>query len=41
MTAMQENRSRRKGCMLFEVNISSDKGKEVEDEDLLNRYPIL
>ena len=41
VTAIQENRSRKKGCMLFAVHISSDKGKEVEDADMLSRYPVL
>jgi len=27
--------------MLFVVHISNEKGKEVEDEDVLSRYPIL
>eukprot|EP00253_Pinus_taeda_P028189 PITA_28189 len=31
----------RKGCVMFAVNISSDKGKEVEDANVLRRYPIL
>eukprot|EP00253_Pinus_taeda_P018170 PITA_18170 len=31
VTAMQEKRSRRKGCVLFIVHISSDKGQDVED----------
>jgi len=30
-----------KGCVLFVVHISSDEGKEVEDADVLSRYPIL
>ena len=38
---MQEKRSRGKGCILFAMHISSDKGKEVEDADVLRRYPIL
>ena len=38
---MQSKRSRRKGCVLFFMHISSDKGKEVEDADVLRRYPIL
>eukprot|EP00253_Pinus_taeda_P005974 PITA_05974 len=41
VTAMQEKCSRRKGCVLFVVHISSDKGKEVEDVDVLRRYPVL
>ena len=31
VTTMQAKRSRGKGCKLFAVHISSDKGKEVED----------
>lgn len=27
--------------MLFVVHISSDKGKDVEDANVLNRYPVL
>jgi len=27
--------------VLFVVHISNDKGKEVEDEDVLRRYPLL
>ena len=41
VTTMQAKRSRRKGCVLFEVHISSDKGREVEDADILSRYPVL
>jgi len=44
VTTMQEKQEKpchRKGCMLFVVHISSDKGKEVEDIDVLIRYPIL
>ena len=37
---MQVNRSRRKGCVMFAVHISSDKGKDVEDEEIFKRYPI-
>ena len=39
--AMQAKRSHRKGCKLFAVHISSDKGKEVEDAEVLRRYPVL
>ena len=39
--AMQEKHSHRKGCVLFIVHISSDKGKEVDDVDVLSRYPFL
>jgi len=41
VTAMQAKHSRRKGCKLFVVHISSDKGKEVEDPDVLSRYSDL
>jgi len=41
VTVMQEKHSRRKGCMLFAVHISSDKGKEVEDADVLSMYLVL
>eukprot|EP00253_Pinus_taeda_P020658 PITA_20658 len=38
--SMQEKRSHKKGCKLFVDHISSDKGKEVEDVDVLNKYPV-
>jgi len=38
---MQTKHSRRKGCALFYVHIYSDKGKEVEDVDVLSRCPAL
>jgi len=38
---MQENHTCGKGCVLFSVHISSDKGKEDEDDEVLKRYPIL
>ena len=41
VTIMQEKHSRRKGCKLFVMHISSDKGKEVEDAYVLRRYPVL
>jgi len=41
MTTMQEKRNRRKRCVLFAIHISSDKGKEVKDADVLSRYPAL
>ena len=41
VTTMQEKFRCRKGCNLFPVQISSDKGKEVEDADVLSRYTIL
>jgi len=36
---MQAKRSHRKGCVLFAVHISSDKGKEVEDADFFEQAP--
>jgi len=39
--AMQAKHSCRKGCVMFAVHISSDKGKEVEGAYLLSRYLIL
>ena len=41
VTTMQAKCSHRKGYMLFAVHISSDKGKEVEDMDVLSRYLVL
>eukprot|EP00253_Pinus_taeda_P019959 PITA_19959 len=41
VTTMQAKRIRRIGYMLFAVHISSDKGKEVEDVDVLRRYLVL
>jgi len=38
---MQEKHSCRKGCSLFAVHIYNDKGKEVEDADVLSEYPVL
>jgi len=38
---MQEKCSRMKGCKLFAVHISSDKGKEVEDVVVLRTYKVL
>ena len=38
--AIQEKRSHRKGCVLFAVHTSSDKGKEDEDAKVLSRYPV-
>lgn len=39
--AMQEKCSHKKGCVLFSLHISGDKSKEVEDVDILRRYPVL
>ena len=41
VTNMQEKSSHRKRCVLFVVHISSDKGREDEDVEILNMYPIL
>eukprot|EP00253_Pinus_taeda_P016944 PITA_16944 len=41
VTVMQAKHSHRKWCMLFAVHISNDKGKEVEDADVLRRYLVL
>ena len=41
VTTMQEKRSHIKGCVLFAFQISSDKGKEVENANLLSRDPVL
>lgn len=38
VTSMQAKHHSRKGCVLFAVHVSSDKGKDVE---VLKRYPIL
>lgn len=41
VTTMQAKRSCIKVCMMFIVNISSEKGKEVEDAEVLIRYLVL
>ena len=41
VSTVQAKRSRRKGCKLFAVHISSDKGKEVEDANVLSSYLVL
>lgn len=41
VTAMQDKCSYKKGYVMFVVHIYSDKGKDVEDEKIFNRYPIL
>jgi len=38
---MQEKCHSRKGCVFFEIHIYSDKGKDVEDVEVLKRYPVL
>lgn len=39
--SMQNNYNHRKGCVLFGVHISSNKGKDVEDVEDLKKYPAL
>lgn len=39
--SIQSKHSNRKGCLLFIVHISSDKGKDVKDVEVLKRYPVL
>jgi len=41
VTTMQAKGSHKRGCVLFIVHISSDKGKEVDDADVLSRYLVL
>jgi len=41
VVAMQTKHNYEKGCVLFRVHISSDKGKDVEDDEVLKKYPIL
>lgn len=41
VTVMQAKRNCRKGCVLFTVHVSSDKGKDVVDAKVLKRYPVL
>ena len=41
VTTMKAKRSHRKGCMLSAMHISNDMGKEVEDADVLSRFPVL
>ena len=38
---MQDKRTCRKGCVMLAVHISSDKGKDVEDEKIFKRYLVL
>ena len=39
--AMQEKHGCKKWCVWFVVHISSDKGKDVEDAEVLKRYLVL
>jgi len=41
VTTMQVKHSCRKGCVLFTTHISSGKGKDVEDVEVLKRYQVL
>lgn len=41
VTTVKEKCSCIKGCVLFMVHVSSDKGKDVEDGEVLKRHPIL
>ena len=41
VTTMQAKRSCRKDCVMIEVHISSDKGKDAEDAKIFTSYPIL
>jgi len=41
ITTMQAKHSYMKGCVLFAVHISNDKGKDVEDDEVLKRYIVL
>jgi len=41
VTTMQAKKGCRKGCVMFVVHISSDKGEEVEDENVIRRYAVL
>ena len=38
---MKAKHTRKKGCVLYVVHISSDKDKEIEDAYFLSRYPAL
>lgn len=41
VTTIHAKSSCRKGCVMFAMNISTNKGKEVEDTNVLRRYPVL
>ena len=41
VNTIQGKHSCRKGCVMFAVNISSEKGKGVRDEKILKRYHVL
>jgi len=41
VTTMREKHSHRKGCVLFAMHISSDKGKHIKDVKVLKKYLVL
>ena len=41
VTTMKAKCNHRKGCVLFAVHISCDKGKEAKDADVLSKYLVL
>ena len=41
VTTMQAKHSSRKWCVMFTIHISSNQGKYVEDEVILNKYLLL
>jgi len=41
VASMQAKHSCQKGCILFAMHISSDKGKDIEDDEVLNKYLVL
>jgi len=38
VTTRQEKHNRKKRCVLFTVHTSSEKGKDIEDVEVLRRY---
>jgi len=41
VTTIPEKCNHMKGCLLFPMHVSSNKGKDVEDEEVLNNYVAL
>lgn len=41
VTTIQAKCSCKKVCVMFAVHVSSDKGKDVEDEEIFQRYHVL
>jgi len=41
VTTMQAKSNCRKGRVLFVAHVSSDKGKDVDDDEVLRRYHVL